>query len=104
MAKIAFCRPVGMPMVSTRLASCGCTRSLDRHRRQASFRPSRCSTISRADRHWAITLATATPSAAMWHRMTKNRFRITFSTPATDRYSSGRRVSPMALIMPLPQL
>ena len=51
-----------------------------------------------------MTLAMATPSAAMWQRITKNRFRTTFSTPATDRYSRGRRVSPTALMMPLPQL
>ena len=32
-----------------------------------------------------MTLASATPSAAMWHLMTKNRFSATFSTPAADR-------------------
>ena len=85
MAKMAFCKPVGMPMASTRRPAWGWNRSFLHSRRHSSRRPSRCSTISSADSHWAMTLASATPSAAMWQRITKNRFSATFSTPASDR-------------------
>ena len=51
-----------------------------------------------------MTLAIATPSAAMWHFMTKNRLSITFSMPDIVRYSSGLFVSPAALSTPLPKL
>ena len=104
MAKMAFCKPVGMPMASTRRPACMWNRSFRHSRRHSSCRRTRCSTISRADSHWAITLAVATPSAAMWQRITKNRFSITFSTPDSDRYSRGRFVSPVALSTPLPKL
>ena len=57
-----------------------------------------------AETYWEMMLASATPSAAMPQPMTKNRFSRMFSTPATVRYSSGRRVSPLALITPLPKL
>ena len=61
-------------------------------------------TISVAETYWDRMLASATPSAAMPQRITKNRFSRMFSTPETVRYSSGRRVSPLALITPLPKL
>ena len=57
-----------------------------------------------ADTHWAMALAMATPSADILQPMTNTRFSTTFSTPAMNRYTSGRFVSPVALRMPLPQL
>ena len=82
----------------------GCSRSLRMSSRQASCRRSRWMTMRRADTHWAMALAMATPSADMLQPMTNTRFSTTFSTPAMNRYTSGRFVSPVALRMPLPQL
>ena len=79
-------------------------RSFERDRRQSSSRRQRCTVIITADSTCAMTLAIATPSAAMWHFMTKNRFSITFSMPDIVRYSSGLFVSPAALSTPLPKL
>ena len=103
-AKMAFCRPEGMPIISTRLAAALSMHSFFRCTLQASFWLIRCRMISRADSHWAMALAMATPRAAMWHWITKNRFRATFTTPAMLRYSRGRFVSPAALRTPLPKL
>ena len=63
-----------------------------------------CHTTRMADTYCEMTLANATPSAAILHTMTKNRFRITFKMPAIVRYSSGRFVSPFALSTALPKL
>ena len=60
--------------------------------------------ISVAERYCEIMLASATPSAAILHTITKNKLRITLSTPAAVRYTSGRRVSPSALRTALPKL
>lgn len=71
---------------------------------QQSLRRTRCTTISPAERYCEITLAAATPEAAIPQQMTKNRFSATLSAPAIERYISGRLVSPQALSIPLPKL
>ena len=103
-ANIACCKPVGIPSISTREALWPLKRSFEKDRRQSSFLRQRCTVIITADSTCAITLAIATPSAAIWHFMTKNRLSITFSMPDTVRYSSGLFVSPAALSTPLPKL
>lgn len=61
-------------------------------------------TISAADRYCDTVLAMATPATLSWHTITKNRFSITFTMPATIIMISGRRVSPAALSTALPKL
>ena len=101
---MAFCIPVGMPIISTPPQALVSKYLFDSRSLQLSFRLSRWHIIIEAERYWAITLAIATPSAAFLHTTTKKMFRITFSTPAIERYTNGFFVSPQALRTPFPKL
>ena len=55
-----------------------------------------------AETYWDATLATATPSTLQRQTMTKKRFSAILSTPAAERYQSGRFESPAAPSRPFP--
>ena len=103
-AKMPFWIPAGMPSIRIARAASLWILSFERKIRQPSVRFRRWRTIRKAEIYWAITLARATPSAAIWQPITKKRFRSTFNTPATERYKRGLFVSPAALKIPFPQL
>ena len=103
-AKTAFCIPAGIPSMSTSAHALRLMYFREGLSAQQSLRRTRCTTISPAERYCEITLAAATPEAAIPQQMTKKRFSATLSAPAIERYISGRLVSPQALSIPLPKL
>lgn len=60
--------------------------------------------ISHAEIVCEMMVASATPATPMEKRMTNTRFSATFTSPATVRKYSGRRVSPTARRMAAPKL
>lgn len=54
--------------------------------------------------HWERMVARATPATSIRKAITKNRFRITLTTPATDKKYKGLLVSPVARRIALPKL
>ena len=84
-AKIAFCKPAGMRSDSTCFALCGSIRSIDRSSRTTLPERRRDKITSAAEIYWEMMLASATPAAAKWQTMTKNRFSRMLMTPAIER-------------------
>lgn len=51
-----------------------------------------------------MTVAMATPATPRWNTMTRNRFKMTFTTPAMVKKYSGRFVSPTERKIAAPKL